>query len=305
MKILRLMMAGVTAIFSIGCGHVPKATVNGQLRDAWGQLSDKRFIRVRGIGAAPEGVTNEVRRRGMARNAALVSARYELLAAFKGLRLSGGIRVEELIEKDSEIREVANRLVSGAEVVATEWTRGGGCVVTLQLERNKIEALIDRDRPFEPVTERERFQTRNSDRSPVLRSGRRAIDEDAADNAFLTGLLFPGAGHFVAQRPWMGAEERSRIQTRGLCYMAGTLSLVGLGAAALTAKPQPTGQPDSTGNRPNNSGSLKGLGYGILGLGFVVQVLGARDARNSVQSNMIFTVAPERGGARLHFSRRF
>jgi hypothetical protein len=75
----------------------------------------------------------------------LVAARYNLLALIKGVRLSGGVTVSQLIERDSIIAEIANEVVSGGEEVLTEWTRDGGCVVTLELKRSTVVMLIQKE----------------------------------------------------------------------------------------------------------------------------------------------------------------
>jgi hypothetical protein len=127
------------------CASIPRATVQGRLAEAWTQISSSEFVRVRGIGVANTKVRGLTRRRGLSRDAALVAARYNLLALIKGVRLSGGITVSQLIERDSLIAEVANEVVSGGEEVLTEWTKDGGCVVTLELKRSTVEQLIQKE----------------------------------------------------------------------------------------------------------------------------------------------------------------
>jgi len=125
-----------------GCASVPRATGGGRLLEIWPQISDRAFIRVRGIGAVDQAAQGQTARRGASRDAALVAARYELLAVIKGVKLEGGVTVAQLIEKDSLIREIANEVVSGGDEVKTEWMSDDGCVVTLELRRSKVERLI-------------------------------------------------------------------------------------------------------------------------------------------------------------------
>lgn len=125
-----------------GCASVPRATSGGRLLEIWPQISDRSFIRVRGIGAVDQAAKGQTARRGASRDAALVAARYELLAVIKGVKLEGGVSVAQLIEKDSLIREIANEVVSGGDEIKTEWMSDDGCVVTLELRRSKVERLI-------------------------------------------------------------------------------------------------------------------------------------------------------------------
>lgn len=136
-----------------GCASVPHAVHGGRVLDIWTKMSTTEFIRVRGIGAAPTEVQGQTARRGASRNSALVAARYELLALIQGVKLEGGVTVSQLMEKDSLIREIANEVVSGGEEALVEWLPDGGCVVTLELRRSKVEHLIqqrsDRERGLE------------------------------------------------------------------------------------------------------------------------------------------------------------
>jgi hypothetical protein len=141
------------ALLASGCASLPRATQGGKLLDVWSKISDKSYIRTRGVGAVPAGAIGQTARRGVSRNAALLAARYELLSVIKGVKLSGGITVAQLAEKDSLIRELANDLVMGGEEVQSEWLSDDGCVITLELRRATVERLIqeksDRERGLE------------------------------------------------------------------------------------------------------------------------------------------------------------
>ena len=142
MKTMKIVGVAVVVGMLSACHAARSSLSGGVVRDTWGQVSDKNTIRVRGIGAAPEGVKDLTRRRGRARNAALVAGRYEMLALLKGVMVRGGVNVGGLMEKDSHIREVADRIISGAEEVATEWAKDDGCVVTLEIDRVKVEKML-------------------------------------------------------------------------------------------------------------------------------------------------------------------
>lgn len=135
-----------------GCHEVDKAVVGGKLKDFWPQVSNDEFLRVRGVGVPPEKAVGFTRRRGLSRNSALVSARYEMLAVIKGVKVGGGLTVGQLMQTNSKIGEVANRIVSGATEVQSEWAADDGCVVTLELKRDLIESLIERDAQYEPMS---------------------------------------------------------------------------------------------------------------------------------------------------------
>lgn len=126
-----------------GCAHDQRALTKGQVRDVWSAQSDTEFVKVRGIGVAPQGTKGSTLKRGLARNAALVSARYELASLLKGVTLQGGLSVESLVEKDSRIREQMNQVISGAEEELTEFTADDGCVILVSISRAKIEKMLE------------------------------------------------------------------------------------------------------------------------------------------------------------------
>lgn len=143
MKKKGMLMALAVVLFA-GCAGTTRSMSKGQVKDVWKEASDKNYIRTRGMGAAPEGVSDLTQRRGMSRNAALVAARYEMLQVIKGLRVTGGLTVEKLIQTDGRIAEVADKIVAGSEEVQTEWGKGDGCVVLIQLDRDEVVAIVRR-----------------------------------------------------------------------------------------------------------------------------------------------------------------
>lgn len=149
MNKLMSVLAVAVLLLTTGCREEKKALTKGQVKDLWSQVSDKDFIRVRGIGVAPEASRGETRRKGLARNAALVSARYELLQIIKGLKVTGGLTIGQLSQTDGEIKEAADRIMAGAEEEQTEFTSDGGCVVLLRLDRSKVEDIVAKTADFE------------------------------------------------------------------------------------------------------------------------------------------------------------
>mgnify|MGYP001570336698 CR=1 FL=1 len=138
----RGMMLVVGLFIVFGCKHVDRSlTKKGEIKQEWGSLDDEKFIRVRGIGAAPTEAKDATQARGMARNSGLVAARYELLGRLKGLKLEGGLTVSQLIQTDAAIQERADAVIRGAEEVSVEWTGDGGAVVVLQVPRSAVESL--------------------------------------------------------------------------------------------------------------------------------------------------------------------
>jgi len=144
----------LSAIMISGCASVPRATEGGQLKSFWGKISSRDYVRTRGVGAAPAKTQGLTARRGASRSAALVDARYNLLATIKGVRVSAGVTVAQLMERDSIVRELANDMVNGGDEILTEWTADDGCVSTLELKRSTVERLIQEKSAREKGLER-------------------------------------------------------------------------------------------------------------------------------------------------------
>jgi hypothetical protein len=135
--VMALAAAGLT-----GCGAANRSLKGGEVADVWTKVSDKETIRVRGIGVPPQGVGSLTQRRGLARDAALVNARYEALALLRGIKVTGGLSIGKLMEQDGHVKEIANALIAGMEEVQVEWAKDDGAVVLLELKRDKLDKML-------------------------------------------------------------------------------------------------------------------------------------------------------------------
>ncbi len=104
------------------------------------QVDKSKYFEAIGIGAADASLQNTTQRRATSRDAAIVQAQYEMLSYVKGVQLEGGITVQKAMETDSKIETYLREVIKGAEVVKSEWTQDDGCVVTLRLDKKKLES---------------------------------------------------------------------------------------------------------------------------------------------------------------------
>ena len=127
-----------------GCSAAPKARVKeGQMeRSMEQQAIGKKFIEAIGIGAADASMTNQTQRMATSRNAAIVGAQHELLSMIKGTRLQGGITVEKAVETDSKLQTTIDETIKGAEILKTEWTKDDGCVVTVRIDKERLQRMM-------------------------------------------------------------------------------------------------------------------------------------------------------------------
>ena len=137
--------AGVLALFAggaVGCGS-RSYVKQGQVQQTIEHESiGKKYIETIGIGAANPELKNDTQRRASSRNAAVVQAQYEMLFIVKGIQLEGGVTVKQAVETDSQLRTRVDAAIQGAEVIKTEWTADDGCVVTLRLDKGRLEDLM-------------------------------------------------------------------------------------------------------------------------------------------------------------------
>ena len=279
-----------------GCKQ-DRATIDGHLRKHWKQVSDKDHLRVRGIGAPPLNARGSTRRKGLARNAALGAARYEMLAVIKGIRITGGLTIGNLMSKDSRIQEIAERVIRGAEEVQTEWAEDDGCVVTLELKRDKIAKMIEEDREHEPIPLRDR-QTLNSPgwmmQKGIPKGMGRVRHGKNPDTAMALGLLFPGLGQMYGGK----GEQREA----GFYSMLAVWTLVGAGLEI--SNDRASGEIASNGNMVTIKGDKK-AGYVLFGIAGLVHLWAAESGRKMAEANGSWYFRPEKRGVSFTFSRRF
>jgi len=128
-----------------GCSTTnQKGTVSdkGEIEREWAEEGvTKNFVFARGIGAADQTLENKTQRMATSRNAAIVSAQYNMLSLIKGVNLEGGITVEKAMETDSLLATNINATIKGAQVVRSEWTSDDGCVVILRLSKKALKDM--------------------------------------------------------------------------------------------------------------------------------------------------------------------
>lgn len=285
-----------------------KSVVAGRLKDAWSQVSDSDHVRTRGIGVAPDTARGHTRRKAAARNAALVAARYEMLAIVKGIRVTGGLSVSDLMERDSHIKEVADRIIEGAEEVVTEWTEDDGCVVVLELRRDKVREILMRDEsrnvtPLSDDVHRLWKAERVRDHNDQVAAADAAETRSKANRAVALGLLVPGLGQVSVAKYIRNPAEADAVRTRGWITMAMGLGW-GAGAyVAFTSKPKTEKDPATGREHQQNSYPI---GAAALGLAAFTQYWGLRDAHRTLENDRpAVALAPTDGGAEITFAHRF
>ncbi len=131
-------LCGLT--YLAGCGGGSSYVKKGEIQQTIDQQQEKkRFIETMGIGAADSTLTNNTQRKATSRDAAIVQAQYEMLSFIKGVELEGGITVQKAMETDSQIETNVKQQIKGANIVKTEWTNDDGCVVTLRLDKKRLQ----------------------------------------------------------------------------------------------------------------------------------------------------------------------
>ena len=124
----------------IGCSSGSSYVKKGEIQKTITQQAENsRYIEALGIGAADSSLKNTTQRRATSRDAAIVQAQYEMLSYVKGVQLEGGITVEKAMETDSKLESYLKEIIKGAEIVKNEWTNDDGCVVTLRLDKKKLQ----------------------------------------------------------------------------------------------------------------------------------------------------------------------
>lgn len=141
---MKYTILALAAVIFVGCrGGSSVLTKDRALQQTLEhEMVKDDYLESIGIGAADATLTNQTQRKATSRNAAIVAAQYEMLSTVKGLNLEGGISVSRAIETDSNLHTVINAQIKGAEVVKTEWTNDDGCVVTMRLDKKRLEKMM-------------------------------------------------------------------------------------------------------------------------------------------------------------------
>ena len=139
---LAWLLAGMAA--AAGCGGGVASRVHkGAVETVINQNPNQGdYLETIGIGAADPALTTDTQRKALARDAAIVKAQYEMLSMVKGVRLEGGVTVQNALEKDSILTAKVMDLIKGAEILKSEFTSDNGCVVTLRLSKDRLERLM-------------------------------------------------------------------------------------------------------------------------------------------------------------------
>ncbi len=124
----------------VGCSDKKSYVKKGEIDKTLDQSAvTKSYLEAIGIGAADQNLTNSTQRRATSRNAAVVAAQYEMLSMVKGVELEGGIRVEKAMETDSLLQTKIDASIKAAEIVKSEWTNDDGCLVTIRLDKKRLQ----------------------------------------------------------------------------------------------------------------------------------------------------------------------
>jgi hypothetical protein len=130
----------LVTLAAVSCSDKKTYVKKGEIDKTLDQQSvANRYLEAIGIGAADQNLTNSTQRRATSRNAAIVAAQYEMLSMIKGVELEGGIRVEKAMETDSLLQTKIDAAIKGAEIIKSEWTNDDGCLVTLRIDKKRLQ----------------------------------------------------------------------------------------------------------------------------------------------------------------------
>jgi hypothetical protein len=140
MKRQMILTAALAALTMAGCSSVKTRLVNGRVPDVINEKPEKSsYYEAIGIGAGDPALATVTQRRSLSRDAAIVKAQYELLSLIKGVELDGGYTVSRAISVDSKLATRVHESIRGAQVLKSEFTDDGGCVVTVRLPKEELQ----------------------------------------------------------------------------------------------------------------------------------------------------------------------
>jgi len=136
-------MLGIGILFVLGCSGKKDYVKKGETVDTMEQnMVQKKFIEAIGMCGADKALDSVQQRRADSRDCCKTKAQGSLAELIHGIELEGGVRVERAIVADSVLQSKLDASIKGAEVVKTEWTKDDGCVMTMRLDRKRLQEMM-------------------------------------------------------------------------------------------------------------------------------------------------------------------
>jgi len=110
--------------------------------DGGGGVPSDGMVQSIGIGAADTSITNLAQRLIASRNAAVVASQFEMLQIIKGLHYSDGSTAGDKMAADAALATQVDALISGADIIKTEYAADDSATVTIQLLHSQIRAVV-------------------------------------------------------------------------------------------------------------------------------------------------------------------
>ncbi len=117
-------LCGLALLLAAGCATVPD------------------WYTVTGTGAADNSGLSSSQRRLMAREAAKVDARRQLLEAAKGLQIDSRTTVRDFITQSDEINARLTGIIRGAQITDERVLNDGTVEVDMRLDMNRVKHLV-------------------------------------------------------------------------------------------------------------------------------------------------------------------
>jgi len=139
-----LALIPLIALFLVGCGGGKNQFVKkGELSQTIEQQAiQKENIEAVGICGADAKLLSVSQKRSDSRDCAITKAQGELATTISGIELEGGVRVERAVTADSVLQSKLQAALKGAEIVKTEWLNDDGCVVTMRINRKRLQEMM-------------------------------------------------------------------------------------------------------------------------------------------------------------------
>lgn len=104
------------------------------------------YLETKGMGIPPSRIQpteqNRLERRSSAKAAALIQAQYEMLSILKGVRITGGVTVQNAMVTDSTIKASVDDVLQGATIEGVDWRQDDSCTLTLRVSKDRVHRLM-------------------------------------------------------------------------------------------------------------------------------------------------------------------
>lgn len=140
-RIIVAMFICIATISFISCGPKEGGLVKGDSYVTEGWVDDNTF-RVTATGVPKRGLTNQIQRKGTAKEAALIMAQKRIIEKFKGAAVEGAAGAADYESTGVAVAKEFKGFVRGGSIIKETYDKDDNCEIIYQVERKNLKKQV-------------------------------------------------------------------------------------------------------------------------------------------------------------------